>query len=195
MMECDYNWHKSNSTYFADLDVSRAKLIATHFTSVLAHWEGANDTDLSKPRGLALVLAGVSCTFLKELKPYERYDVVSQILSWDQKWVYIVSCFKRGNERDGSIFALAMAKYIFKSGHLTVQPEAVLDKAGFLPPRAPEQAAVVTGVELRLQGPRQKRQEEWDSIDEARLKRLELVHGFGGNVKECIRLFQGTGLS
>lgn len=44
------------------------------------------------------MLGGVSCTFRRAIKPYQRYEVWSRILCWDRKWVYIVSHFvKKGH--------------------------------------------------------------------------------------------------
>jgi hypothetical protein len=42
-----------------------------------------------------LALGAVSCSFKRELKPYESYELWSRILSWDEKWVYIVTHFVR----------------------------------------------------------------------------------------------------
>lgn len=40
-------------------------------------------------------LGAVSCSFKRELKPYESYELWTRILSWDEKWVYIVTHFVR----------------------------------------------------------------------------------------------------
>jgi hypothetical protein len=42
-----------------------------------------------------LALGAVSCSFKRELKPYESYELWSRILSWDEKWIYIVTHFVR----------------------------------------------------------------------------------------------------
>jgi hypothetical protein len=42
-----------------------------------------------------LALGAVSCSFKRELKPYETYEFWSRILSWDEKWIYIVTHFVR----------------------------------------------------------------------------------------------------
>lgn len=38
-------------------------------------------------------LGGVSCLFRKEIKPYEKFEVWTRVLSWDQKWLYIICHF------------------------------------------------------------------------------------------------------
>lgn len=111
----------------------------------------------------SLALGGVSCTFRKELLPYEKYDVWSRVLSWDNKWLYIVSHFvKRGTNIEPKEYALypqqksyaskvkssneeisapvpspivasALSKVVFKDGRKTIPPEDMLVKAELLP--------------------------------------------------------------
>lgn len=42
-----------------------------------------------------LALGAVSCSFKKELKPYEEYEMWTRVLTWDEKWIYIVTHFVR----------------------------------------------------------------------------------------------------
>ncbi|KAL9088098.1 MAG: hypothetical protein Q9159_003296 [Coniocarpon cinnabarinum] len=39
----------------------------------------------------AIALGAVSCHFKREVKPYQRYEIWTRILSWDRKWIYILS--------------------------------------------------------------------------------------------------------
>ena len=50
--------------------------------------------DSSSVKGQYLpVLGAVSCHFRREIKPYERYDIWTRVLSWDSKWIYLISHF------------------------------------------------------------------------------------------------------
>jgi len=49
----------------------------------------------SKNPIFGLALGAVSCSFKRELKPYESYELWTRILSWDEKWIYIVTHFVR----------------------------------------------------------------------------------------------------
>lgn len=40
-------------------------------------------------------LGAVSCSFKRELKPYEPYELWTKVLSWDEKWIYIITHFVR----------------------------------------------------------------------------------------------------
>ena len=36
------------------------------------------------------MFGGVTCTFKREVKPYQRFEIWTRVLSWDQKWLYMV---------------------------------------------------------------------------------------------------------
>lgn len=220
LLETDYNFHKSNSTYFADLDIARTHLVAaitrhamhsvgdgTHPEEGDVRWSFKNTTraagckekksktnpkieisplgtsgqgetktaaqmteqewtEAAKDAGgnLLIALGAVSCHFHREIKPYRRYEIWTRVLTWDRKWLYIVSHFveadtfapetyilqpwKKGKKRrvedlteadklklKKKIFASSIAKYVVKKGRLTIPPEMVLERSRMLPPR------------------------------------------------------------
>jgi hypothetical protein len=156
LTECDINLHKSNSTYFTDLDISRSNLVMLLFrnqfqTPYLPH----------KP---TLILGGVQCTFRKQIKPYQPYEMWTRVMSWDDKWLYIVTHFvpknkfipgayelqsmpktrrqplmrDKANGDDDSkrhVYASAISRYIFKSGRQTVTPGEMFRRCGLLHPQ------------------------------------------------------------
>jgi hypothetical protein len=93
VLECDFNIHKSNSTYFADIDVSRAHLIALLGAPGLKAYHDRQRK--GEEKRLLIALGGVACFFLKEIKPYEPYEMWTRVLAWDQKWIYTVTHFVR----------------------------------------------------------------------------------------------------
>ncbi|KAI1106158.1 hypothetical protein F4804DRAFT_59920 [Jackrogersella minutella] len=96
LMEIDFNMHKSNSSYFSDVDIARTHLVCTLFAKGIDQMRGgtAAYTGSKKPV-FGLALGAVSCNFKRELRPYEEYEMWSKILSWDEKWIYIVTHFVR----------------------------------------------------------------------------------------------------
>lgn len=40
-----------------------------------------------------MILGGVQCVFKREIPPYKPYEIWSRVLSWDDKWLYMVSHF------------------------------------------------------------------------------------------------------
>lgn len=100
-MEIDVYGHKSNSTYFADVDISRAHLVTTLFGQAIAKIRGSTTMNglSNKSSNFTMALGAVSCSFRKEIKPYESYDLWTRIISWDEKWVYLVTHFVKKNAK------------------------------------------------------------------------------------------------
>lgn len=106
-LDCDYNFHKSNSTYFKDLDVSRAHYVGALIRTGLRRLNSGDTEGLSSvsqdldtttpkgkkkvPKGYIIALGAVACSFRKEIKPLARFEVWTRLLSWDDKWIYVVS--------------------------------------------------------------------------------------------------------
>lgn len=112
-LETDYNFHKSNSTYFTDLDVSRSHLV-THLLGPGMPRLSANARtrlvpDPASPTGepvkgsFGIGLGAVFCSFRREIAAAQPYDMWSRVLAWDRKWLYIVTHFVvRGKARPTS---------------------------------------------------------------------------------------------
>jgi len=159
LAECDFNLHKSNSTYFTDIDINRFHLIACLCREGIAklHTSPRAFTPVDStvdPGNFMLGLGSVSCNFYKEIKPYTSYEIHSRILAWDQKWIYSVTHFvregarmlktkdkgKQGvddekNLRPEDIYASSVSKFIVKLGRVRVHPEVFLAASGLLPPK------------------------------------------------------------
>lgn len=155
LLETDYNLHKSNSTYFTDLDVSRTALVTRIYSPGVGLISKELDGEFAaaaqkegKPappqKSIYIALGSVFCSFKREIKPYTKFEVESRVLGWDQKWMYVLSFFlkpagKKGGKR--TLYATAVSKYVVKKGRLTIAPERVLRKSGFLPERPGGSAA------------------------------------------------------
>lgn len=100
ILETDYNLHKSNSTYFTDLDISRSQCV-THLLhgglkaiSANAKTKAVVTQDGTVAKGgMGIGLGGVFCSFKKEVAPFQGYETWTRILAWDRKWLYIVTHF------------------------------------------------------------------------------------------------------
>lgn len=96
ILEGDFNLHKSNSTYFTDLDSSRALLLSF----LVFHGMSKTHKELTADgkNGIMTVMLGSTYThFKREIPTGYPYEVWSRILTWDQKWLYIVTHFvKKG---------------------------------------------------------------------------------------------------
>ena len=100
-LECDYNLHKSNSTYFSDFDVGRLELLV----SLCGYGIDQTRKELAKESkdGFATMLGGVSCNFKREIKPFQAFEVWTRILCWNNKWIYVIGHFvKKGAVKPSS---------------------------------------------------------------------------------------------
>ncbi|KAF2671909.1 hypothetical protein BT63DRAFT_422425 [Microthyrium microscopicum] len=48
---------------------------------------------VQKPGPLLMALGSVACFFHREIVPYRQYEIWTRLLTWDRKWMYIVSYF------------------------------------------------------------------------------------------------------
>ncbi|KAL4902742.1 hypothetical protein BDW74DRAFT_180443 [Aspergillus multicolor] len=144
-IDCDYNMHKSNSTFFADLDINRAQLLIRLFggfprwtpPTPLDDKEKHEHKDKKTEKSLNVALGGTSCVFKREIKPLQRFEIWSRVAGWDGKWLYVASYFvnlnlKPGVEYDKAILASSLSRYVFKDGRVTVKPRDVLGYNGLL---------------------------------------------------------------
>jgi hypothetical protein len=167
LYDCDYNLHKSNSTYFADLDVARAHTVGCLIRTGLARLNRGDEEGLPSETKTAkgsyyVALGAVSCFFQRQIEPLQSFEIYTRVLSWDRKWLYLVShIVKKGAVKPDAyvlqpwkkvkrrldevkqqdedlkkhIFATSVARYCFKKGRLTINPEIVLERSRLLPAR------------------------------------------------------------
>lgn len=203
---------ESNSTYFSDIDIARSHLCCTLFANGV---EKARHTRIKNfvyggDGILGLALGSVCCSFRYEIPAYTKYETWTRILSWDEKWLYIVTHFVRKDriapraftlypgqkvyEKKGmsmvpkdAIMASAVSKCVWKKGRQTISPEHMLGLAGLLPP-APEGLGV-KALELDEPGPKSLlgKAEEYLDIP---FKTADLVENAWQYVQES--LFQRT---
>ncbi|KAK0342653.1 hypothetical protein LTR91_022167 [Friedmanniomyces endolithicus] len=167
LYDCDYNFHKSNSTYFTDLDVARAHTVGCLVRTGLARLNRGDEEGLpaetkSAKGSYSVALGAVSCFFQKQIEPLQSFEIYTRVLSWDRKWLYLVSHvvekgaikpdayvlqpWKKSKRRSEAlkredddlrkhIYASSLARYCFKKGRLTINPEIVLERSRLLPQR------------------------------------------------------------
>jgi hypothetical protein len=129
LLETDYNLHKSNSTYFSDLDISRTALVTNLLSAGVRSGNAALEAEGHRGAN-NVILGSVHASYHKEIKPYELYEVRSRVLGWDQKWLVILSTFVRPGKKE-TILASALSKYVVKKARFTVPPERCLESAGW----------------------------------------------------------------
>lgn len=130
-LEIDMYLHKSNSTYFTDLDIARTSLVCVVFQRLfMRYWNNENGEFKRKSlQNCPYVPVGtVQCVFKREIKLFECYDITSNVMAWDQKWLYVMLKFVLSN---GKLCAIGITKYVFKKkGRITMRPREFIAECG-----------------------------------------------------------------
>lgn len=96
--DCDINLHLNNGRYLSFMDLGRLHL--TVQAGLMPH---------ARRNRWMPVLAAAEITFIRSLAPFDRFELVTRIVTWDEKYVYLEQIF----ERDGKLCAHAYVKGLF----------------------------------------------------------------------------------
>lgn len=113
--DLDVNVHMNNGRYLTIADLGRIDLVAR--TGIL---------NLMIKRRWAPVVAMASIRFRASLKPFQRYQLHTRVVCWDEKWVYMEQRF----ERKGETVALAYVKGLFRAKRRTLRSREILEALG-----------------------------------------------------------------
>ncbi|CDK24976.1 unnamed protein product [Kuraishia capsulata CBS 1993] len=124
--ECDFYLHKSNSTFLEEMDMARTELMLSLYKPLFAI-----DKLGSWP---FLPVGSVDISFLKEIKPFQKYWVDSRVVSWDEKWLFVLSEFKVSSGKGERVCCTAITKYVFKDPktRATIPPAIAAEKSGLV---------------------------------------------------------------
>ncbi len=113
--DCDINFHLTNARYLALADLSRIWLIAK---------AGMLKTVMKKK--WLPVLLGCEVTFIKPIKPWQKFQVSSQVIAFDEKYIYIEHRFEKGDK----LFATILIKTLFMVKGKKIPTLAILKEIG-----------------------------------------------------------------
>jgi acyl-CoA thioesterase FadM len=125
--DCDINLHMNNGRYLTFMDLGRVHLLAQ--IGLLG--------GLVRRRW-APVLSAAEINFIRPVNPLQRFDLVTRLLTWDEKYFYIEQRFVAG----GRLCAVAMVKGLFLHHYSRVESRSVLELLG-LDLAAPDMPEVV----------------------------------------------------
>jgi acyl-CoA thioesterase FadM len=114
--DCDINLHMNNGRYLTFMDLGRVHL--TVQAGLIPH--------VRRNRWMP-VLAAAEITFVRSLNPFERFELVTRVMTWDEKYVYMEQLF----ERDGELCAHAYVKGLFLARDGRVPNEEVVRAIGY----------------------------------------------------------------
>lgn len=114
--DCDLNFHMNNGRYLTFMDLGRIHLTAQ--SGLLRE---------ALRRRWMPVLAAAEVTYIRSLKPFARFDLVTRLLTWDEKYIYL----EQGFECDGQLCAQAYVKGVFLHKGARVSNTEVLEAIGY----------------------------------------------------------------
>lgn len=133
-MEIDMYLHKSNSTYFQDLDIARTNLVTKVFQKSFYKYFDNENNDFKTAGKISnfpyIPVGSIQCLFKKELKIFQSYKIKSKVLAWDEKWLFVLSKFvipDKKSDNGERLCAVAITKYVFKkNGRITIKPTELI---------------------------------------------------------------------
>lgn len=114
-LDLDFNRHVTNGRYFTLADVGRMDFVLRSgaFRAAFRH-------------KAIPVVGDVSGKFRRELKLFQRFEVHTRMLGWDEKWSFVEHRFWK----DGRIIAVVVMRGLFRSRSGTVTPSELAKTLG-----------------------------------------------------------------
>lgn len=131
--DCDVNFHMNNGRYLTFMDLGRVHLVAQ-----------AGLLRRLLRRRLIPVLSAVEVNFVRPLRPLQKFDLVTRVLTWDDKYVYLEQRF----ESRGALCAIATARGLFLRKGRAVAIAQVVRALGVTAAPPPMPAVVTHWKEL-----------------------------------------------
>ncbi len=109
--DCDLNLHLNAGRFVSFMDVARIELVGR--LGLLAR--------LLK-RGWRPIMGGCVVRYRKSILPFERFDVRSRVIGWDDKWFYVEHVV----EKKGEFCAIGHMRTLIRGANGTIPPHEVL---------------------------------------------------------------------
>lgn len=124
--DCDINFHMNNGRYLSFMDLGRVHLMKQ--TGLLP---------VILKQGWIPVLTAAEINFIRSIQPLRKFDLVTRLVSWDDKYFYIEQKF----ESRGALCAHAYVKGLFLKKGAKVSISEAATVAGYrdAPPPMPEE--------------------------------------------------------
>lgn len=129
--DLDTNLHMNNGRYLTIMDLGRVDLILRS-----GLWP------VMRKRKWYPVIASAKVSFRRSINAFETFELTTQVIGWDEKWLYI----EHRMEREGKVAAQAFIKSLFlcPDGKVPVaELIAAMDHDGTSPEMDPEIVAAL----------------------------------------------------
>ncbi len=135
--DLDFLWHVNNGVYFSFMDFGRWDMIFRNGVF-----------DAAKKNGWYSVVAGETIKFKKSLELWNKFQIETEIIGYDDKYFFIQQKFVR----DGDLMATGLVKVRFlkrKGGTISTQEVRDLFKEQEIKNNAPNLAGEWFGLESK----------------------------------------------
>jgi acyl-CoA thioesterase FadM len=130
--DLDTNLHMNNGRYLSIMDLGRMDYVAR--VGLLRI--------VIRNRWMPLV-GSATIRYRRSLQPFDRFELVTRTVCWDEKWVYMEQRF----ERRGELIAQAYVKVLFKAAGRTLRSREVLKALG-QEQRSPQMPPAIEALRL-----------------------------------------------
>ena len=120
--DLDVNVHLNNGRYLALMDLGRFDLLI----------RGGLFRPMLRLRWRPL-LGSALVRYRRSLQPFQRFRLHSRLVCWDDRWFV----FEQRFESRGQLYAVALARGLFRDQEGNIPPERVLALAGYTQPSPP----------------------------------------------------------
>lgn len=120
--DMDPNIHLNNGRYLGIMDLGRLDLIirAGFYRILLRQRWG-------------LVMGGCLMRYRRQLGPFQRYRVVTRLIGWDEKWLFVEHRF----ETRAGVHAIGVTKLVLMEDGRSLPMPKALERLGYSQPSPP----------------------------------------------------------
>ncbi|QYK01450.1 thioesterase family protein [Shewanella psychrotolerans] len=115
-LDCDINFHLTNSRYPAFMDLARTYMLAE--MGLLKRF--------LKLKWMPIVNAA-EFTYIRDIKPLHKFQIESKVVGWDEKYFYVEQRFVS----DGTLRCIVHVRGVFVSNRKQVPITEMIKEAGF----------------------------------------------------------------
>jgi acyl-CoA thioesterase FadM len=131
--DCDINFHMNNGRYLSFMDLGRVHLL-----------KQLGAIGIMFRKRWMPVLAAADINFIRQLAPFQKFELVTRIVTWDDKYCYMEQRF----ESKGALCAHAYVKGLFLDAGGRVANATVVAELGFAESAPPMPEELRLWVEL-----------------------------------------------
>ena len=121
--DCDLNLHMTNARYFSFMDLGRVHVMLT---------TGIRNGFFKE--GWGPMIGTSFIRFRRALPPFTKFQLVSDIVDHDEKWIYM----EQRIEVNGELYAVAYFKGLFRAPDGNVDSSRVMQKLNRSPNQDPQ---------------------------------------------------------